>query len=319
MSNNNKKKIKIIFIGTSDFGRPALQSVFTDPLFHIQCLITQPDKKSGRQQVLTPSPLKLEAQKIGLPVLQPEIISAAQPEIKKFIPDLIIVAAYAQIIPESVLAIPRFGCLNLHASLLPKCRGAACIQGAILNGDDKTGVTIMKMDKNLDTGPILAQAAIPIGQNDNTGIIFDKLSVLAAEMLIPTIKKYIAGKIKLVAQNEKDKSYFKILKKQDGRITWQKPAVIIERFIRAMNPWPGAFSYFEHDNNIMLKIIETEALPRKINQNKPGTLFIHKNELLLQCGQDALAIKKLQPAGKNIITAADFIRGYKNYIGKILR
>jgi len=318
MSNNNEKKIKSIFIGTADFGLPSLRAIAHDPLFLLNCVITQPDKKAGRHQLLKPSPINLESQEMGLPVLQPINIADGQEEILKINPDLIIVAAYAQIMPEAILSIPRFGCINLHASLLPKCRGAACIQGAILNGDDKTGVTIMKMDKGLDTGPILAQAAIPIEKNDNAGILSGKLAALAAELLIPTLKKYIAGEIIPIAQNENNKSYFKILKKQDGGIVWIKPAIFIERFIRAMTPWPGAFGHIEHDN-VMLKIIEIETLPRKINKKKPGTLFVHNDELLVQCGQDALAIKKLQPAGKNIITAADFIRGYKNYIGQILK
>ena len=155
-------KIKIIFIGTSDFGLPALRALHQEKNMEINLVISQPDKKAGRKQILTPPPIKIEAQKLGLPVRQPEKISTAETEIADLAPDLIIVAAYAQILPEAILAIPRYGCLNIHASLLPKCRGAACIQGAILSGDHETGVTIMLMDKNLDTGPILAQKSIPI-------------------------------------------------------------------------------------------------------------------------------------------------------------
>ncbi|MDP3043507.1 MAG: methionyl-tRNA formyltransferase, partial [bacterium] len=243
-------KIKTIFIGTSDFGIPALRALAKDKQFEIIAVITQPDKPTGRKQILTPPPIKAEAEKYQIPIFQPEQIKNLQTEIsaqgecasgaKNLKSDIIIVAAYAQIIPEEILNLPKYGCINIHGSLLPKYRGAACVQAAILNGDGQTGVTIMKMDKGLDTGPILWQDKINIESRDTAGALYEKLSRLGAKILPIVIKKYIAGVIKPIAQDNARASYVKRLKKQDGLIDWAKSAVEIERFIRAMAPWPSA-------------------------------------------------------------------------------
>ncbi|MFH0892263.1 MAG: methionyl-tRNA formyltransferase [Candidatus Falkowbacteria bacterium] len=302
------KKITTIFIGTPDFGVPALCALIKDDIFDVVAVITQPDKKTGRKQVLTPPPIKLEAQKYKIPVYQPEKIS--RHPIANI--DLIVVAAYAQILPESILSAPKYGCINIHGSLLPKYRGAACIQHAIMNGDKETGITIMKMDKGLDTGPILAQKSVPIEITDTAGTIFDKLSLLGAELLLPTIKNYIAGKIEPEPQDDSRASYARQLKKEDGRIDFKKSAEEIERFVRAMSPWPGAFLI----TNKTIKIIETERKTIKINKHKPGKFFVFENKLAVQCGTDALIINKIQPEGKKIMSGEEFINGYRDLLTK---
>jgi len=210
--------------------------------------------------------------------------------------------------------------------VLPKYRGASCVQAAILNGDAETGVTVMKMDKGLDTGPVLAQAAIEIAPDDTAGSLYEKLSELGAKMLPDTLKKYIAGEIKPRAQNNSISSYAGLLAKQDGKIDWKKSAVEIERFVRAMSPWPSAFAIIDGrrqtadgSNNKILKVLEVNYNILKINNYKTGELFLHDGNLAVQCGKDALIIKKLQLEGKKEMTAEEFLRGYKSLVGSILK
>lgn len=328
-------KIKTIFIGTSDFGIPALRALLKDKRFEIIAVITQPDKPTGRKQILTPPPIKIEAEKYCIPIFQPKRIADLQSKIKNLKSKIAIVIAYAQIIPQEILNIPERGFINVHGSLLPKYRGAACVQAAILNGDKQTGVTIMKMDKGLDTGPILWQDKINIESRDTAGALYEKLSLLGAEILPVAVKKYIAGEIRPIPQDNAKASYVKRLKKQDGLIDWTKPAEEIERFIRAMAPWPSAFAYAQNKKDhargrpasggkytykkLIIKIIETEHQPLKINKYKIGEVFLYNNKLAVQCGKNALIIKKLQLEGKKEMTSEDFLRGYKWIVGSILR
>ncbi len=308
-------KTKIIFIGTAAFGLPGFKALTNNPDFEIILAITQPDKPIGRKQLLFPSPIKTAAEKQGITVLQPEHISDIREKIALLKPDLIIVAAYAQLIPEEILNIPKHGCLNLHASLLPKYRGAAIIPAAILNGDKQTGLTIIKMDKGLDTGPILAQLAVQIAEDDTADSLYDKLADASPELLISAIKKYLAGRLKPKAQNESQASYVKTLTKADGLVDWNKPAAELERFIRAMYSWPMAWTWY---SGKQLKIIEAQSQPIEINSYKPGKTFKYNAGLAVQCGRDALIIKKLQLEGKNILTSQEFLRGQKDFMGSVL-
>ena len=310
--------IKTIFIGTPDFALPSLKALIKDPMFDVAAVITQPDKPVGRKQILTSPVVKTEAEKRNITVYQPKKISNFQLSTFNF--ELIVVIAYAQIIPEKILNLPKYGVINVHGSLLPKYRGAACIQWPIINGDKKTGVTIMKMDKGLDTGPVLAQRSIPIKANDTTGSLFDKIADLGAEILIPTLKDYIAGKIKPAPQDDSKANYVGRIKKADGQISWNKPAIEIERFVRAMTPWPGAQAQVESKKLKVksLKILKVRGLPLNINKYKPGEMFEHENGLAVQCGTDALIIEKIQLEGKKSCCGTDFIKGHKNYIGKTL-
>jgi methionyl-tRNA formyltransferase len=312
----NQNKIKTIFIGTPDFAVPSLRALIKDEDFDVVAVITQPDKRVGRKQILTPPPVKVEAQKHNIVIHQPEKIFNLKYLILNLNPDIIIVIAYAQIIPESILEIPKYGVINIHGSLLPKYRGASCIQAAILNGDEKTGITIMKMDKTLDTGPILAQTEIGIALDDTAGSLYAKLSELGASILTSTLKKYIAGEIKPQPQDNSSASYVGLLKKEDGKIDWKKSAEEIEKHIRAMNPWPSAFAKIKNKN---LKIIEAENNILKINKHKIGELFLDNNKLAIQCGQDALIIKKLQLEGKKEMVTEEFLRGHKDLIGMLLQ
>lgn len=310
-------KIKIIFIGTPDFALPGLRALISDPMFDVVGVITQPDKPVGRKQILTPPVVKTEAEKYNITVHQPEKIKNYELRIKNL--DLIVVIAYSQIIPKSILDAPKYGVINVHGSLLPKYRGAACIQWPIINGDKETGVTIMKMDKGLDTGPILTQKSIPIKDSDTTGTLFDKISKLGAEILLPTLKDYIAGKIKPAPQDETKANYVGRIKKADGQINWNKPVAQIERFVRAMMPWPTAHStqHIAHNKKI-IKILAVSNKPLGVNKYKPGEMFEHDGALAVQCGEDALIIEKIQLAGKKPISGKDFIKGYGNLIGERL-
>lgn len=319
--NKTKNKIKAVFIGTPDFAVPSLKALVDDGQFDVIAVVTQPDKKVGRKQIITPPPVKVEAKNHGIPIFQPDKILNIKDEILDLKPDLIIVIAYAQIIPEDILNIPKYGVVNVHGSLLPKYRGASCIQAALLNGDKKTGVTIMKMDKGLDTGPILAQDEIVISEKDTFGSLYVKLSELGAKILTSSLIKYVVGEIKPVAQNNDKASYVGLLKKQDGEIDWKKDADEIERHVRAMFPWPGAFTFLGNkeqeikNKKLSLKIKEVQHQSLNINEYKIGEIFLHNNELAVQCGKNSLIIKKLQLEGKKEVNADEFKLGYKKFIG----
>jgi methionyl-tRNA formyltransferase len=283
-------KIKIIFIGTPEFGAIILEELVKNNYQPI-LVITNPDKLAGRKQVLTSPPVRLAAQKYKIPIEQPERIKNLELRIKNLKPDLVICAAYGQIISKEILEIPKYGCFNIHPSLLPKYRGPSPIQTAILNGDKKTGVTIMLMDEKMDHGPILAKRELKI-TNPKSEITYqelhDKLAEIGAKLLIKTIPDWINGKIKPQTQNEKKATYTKIIKKEDGKIDWKKPAQEIERQIRALNPWPGTFTFIKkRGKKIRIKICQAE---------------LSKNNQLI--------IKKLQPESKKPMSFEDFKKGY---------
>lgn len=312
-----KKIIKTIFIGTPAFALPALEALIKDDAFHIAAVISQPDRPVGRKQTLTPPPVKVLAEKYRLAVWQPDKIGEIAEEIKKLKPDLIIVAAYAQLIPEEILSLPRYGCINIHASLLPRYRGASVIQAAILNGEKQTGVTIMKMDKTLDTGPILSQASLPLEGNETAATLSVQLASLGAGILVPTIKKYMSGEIKPQAQDASRASYARALKKEDGKIDWAKSAEKIERFVRAMNPWPGAYTPIRGRKEI-LKITQAGHQLLDINDRQRGEIFLYKNKLAVQCARDALALERLQLEGRTEMSAEEFLRGHADLPGSFL-
>ncbi|MFA4941260.1 MAG: methionyl-tRNA formyltransferase [Patescibacteria group bacterium] len=311
---SNKEKIKIIFAGTPDFAIPSFQSLINENNFEILAVITQPDKKQGRKQILSPTPVKITAENYKIAVWQPEKIKEYEKEIIKANPDLGVVIAYGQIIPQDILDIPRYGWINIHASLLPKYRGAACVQAAILAGDQETGITIMKIDKGLDTGPILKQTKIKINKEDTAETLSDKLAKLGAEIIVETLKNYISGKIKPKNQSNSESTYVPTLSKADGKIDWQKNAEEIERMTRALNPWPGTWTEL---NGKKIKIISAFPNILKINKYKIGETFLSDGKLAVQCGQNALLIKRLQLEGKKETTAEEFLRGHKENIGQI--
>lgn len=308
-------QIRTIFIGTPEFALPALKVLARDNDFLIKAVITQPDMPAGRNLTPTPPPVKELALKYKLEVWQPQAITQVLDQLRELEPDVIVVAAYAQIIPEAILNLPKYGCINIHPSLLPKYRGASPVQATILNGDKETGVTIMLMDKTFDTGPILSQEILPVDSHETTISLLDKTAELGAKLLAPTIKKYIKGKIKPIAQDSSKFTYVRMFTKQDGLIDWTKTATEVERLIRALGHWPTAWTWIKGKQ---LKIIEVKPEPLDFNTYKPGKTFIFNNCLAVQCGADALIIKRLKLEGKNEISGEDFVRGYKDLLGAIL-
>jgi methionyl-tRNA formyltransferase len=300
---------RIVFMGSPDFAVPALTSLAAH--YPIVGVVTQPDRPSGRGMTLTPPPVKVRAQELGIPaVIQPEKLK--QPEaiqqLQDWNPDLIVVAAFGQILRPNVLDLPKHGCLNIHASLLPRHRGAAPIQAAILAGDAETGITIMKMDVGLDTGPMLRQRAIPIGVDDTGGSLFEKLSKLGGELLLETIPDYISGKLTPQPQPEVGATYFGMIKKEDGLLDFTHPAVELERRIRAFHPWPGTFMLW---NNAPLKIHKAHVV--KDGSTETGKQVVADGFPAVGTADGLIVFDELQPAGKKNMPGKDFLIGYRGW------
>jgi len=286
-------------------------------------VVTQPDKLAGRNRTLKPPPVKIEAERIGLPLLQPESITDSYKRLSSAKPDLIVTCAYGQLLPAKILELPKFGCLNVHASLLPKYRGASPISAAILGGDAKTGITVMKMDPGLDTGPIIAQNEIPITDDDTAGTLSEKLAHSAPELLVSSIESYISGELQPMKQANRDATYTKALKRPDAKINWGISSEALNRQIRAMNPWPVAFtkvSYVVKRKKIdyTLKILEARTDLPKMEMYKIGEVFEYEGFPAVQCGKGALRLLKMQAENKNAAHAQDFLNGHRDIIGKIL-
>ena len=274
-------------------------------------LVSSNDAPIGRKQILTPPPVKVVAKKYDLQILQPTNIKSlplAHWERGRGVrADVIIVIAYGQIIPPDILAMPKYGCLNLHASLLPKHRGASPIQSAIAAGDKTSGVTLMKMDSGLDTGPIIAQTKLNIATDETGDSLHDKLARLSAKTLLQYLPGYLTGKLTPQPQAENQATYAPKLTRQSGRIDWRKPAEEIERLVRAYYPWPGTWTKWQEK---ILKIIEVDKNILKINKDKVGQIFLHNGRPAIQCGHSSLIINRLQLAGKQVVTGQEFISGY---------
>ncbi len=306
--------MKYIFFGTPEFAAVVLEKLINAGYLP-SAVVCNPDEPAGRKNILSSPPVKILAVKNGIPVFQPEKPDEKfAEEIKKYPADLFIVAAYGKIIPKEILDIPRLGALNIHGSLLPKYRGASPIQAAILNGDKKTGATIMKIDEKMDHGPIISQAEIDMDRSDNFETLSEKIAETGAKLLIKIIPDYLAGKIKPVAQRDSNATYTKIIKKEDGKINWEKSAKEIERMTRAFYPWPSAWTVW---NGKILKIFEASVFETG-NGKKIGEVFLDKNILAVKCGKGILSIEKLQLEGGKILSAREFLNGRKNFIGVIL-
>ena len=314
------REMKIVFFGTSEFGSIILEKLVQAGLSPV-LVVTTPDNPAGRKQELTPPPIKVTAQKLGILVMQPEKLDQdTRYKIQNTNPDLFVVASYGKILPKEILDMPKFGALNVHPSLLPKYRGASPIQTAILNGEDETGVTIMLMDEKMDHGAILAQQELRIS-NDEFLIskptypeLHNKLAEIGAELLVKTIPDWIEGKIKPVPQNEGKATYTHILKKEDGRIDWNKEAVYIERQVRAMYPWPGTYTFLKSK---ILKILKADIIkniqgePRKAFQTADGKLAVY-------AGKDAILLEEIQMEGGKPMSSKEFLLGHRDCIGTTL-
>lgn len=295
-------------MGTAELACPSLEALAAAARYQVSAVVTQPDKPKGRELKLQPTPVKKVALAHKLPVLQPERARAEDflVQLRQLAPDLIVVVAYGQILPQAVLDLPRFGCVNVHTSLLPKYRGAAPIQWALLNGESETGVTIMKMDAGLDTGPILSQARTPIANTDNAQTVHDRLAKLGADLLSRTVPNYTAGRITPRPQPEDGASYARKISKEDGRIDWSKPAREIWNQIRAFTPWPGAFTQYARR---LVKIWEA-AVEQRPFQSPGRVIECGKLGIVVACGEHALRILELQLEGGRRLTAEQFLAGH---------
>lgn len=318
---NREQGTKIIFIGTPEFGAIILEELIKGGYPPV-LVISSPDKPVGRKQILTPPPVKVVTRKYGIPFEQPEIIKNLKLKIKNLKPDLVILAAYGQIIPKDILDIPKFGFLNVHPSLLPKYRGSSPIQFTVLNGEKKSGVTIILMDEKIDHGPIISQKSLEIKEQETSETLHDKLAQLGARLLLETIPKWVKGLIKPEEQDDVQATFTRILLKEDGKIDWKKPVELLEREIRAFHPWPGSYIIWENkDKLIKIKILKARTFksPDKIKYPIGKVLVVPQNEIGVQCKKDFLVIEKLQPEGKKEMGAEDFIRGHSNFAGTILK
>lgn len=297
-------------MGTPDFAVGTLEAMIQAG-HDVAAVVTKVDKPVGRRMELKPSPVKKCAMDHGIPVLQPEKVRGNQAfldELRAIAPDVIVVAAYGKIIPSDILTLPRYGCLNVHASLLPKYRGAAPIQWAVINGEEESGVTIMQMNEGLDTGDMIARVEIPLASDETGGSLFDKLAAAGAELLTETLEKVEAGTAVSVPQPaESPTPYARMIKKEDGRIDWTKSAVQIERLVRGMNPWPSAFSILQGKN---IRIWKSVTAPSAASA-APGTVLAADGEgIVVQTGSGALCIQELQMEGRKRMKTEDFLRGH---------
>jgi len=301
--------MRIVFIGTGEIGVPTLRALL-DSEHEVVAVVTQPDKKVGREQRIEPPPIKKEIAMTRIPILQPARIKdqKATEELRDFASDVIVVVAYGQILPRDVLEISRLACLNLHASLLPRWRGAAPTQAAIAAGDCETGITAMYMDEGLDTGVILLQRSVEILPNDTGGSLHDRLARIAPEALLESLRLVAAGNAPRIAQDNARATYAPKLKREHGLIDWSESAEAIERKIRAYNPWPGAFMKVDRQN---LKVFSASVVDLN---GRPGEVLRSDKDLIVAAGKGALSLAEVQLEGKRRMTAAEFLRGHRAVI-----
>ncbi|WP_309121353.1 methionyl-tRNA formyltransferase [Paenibacillus sp.] len=301
-------KANIVFMGTPDFAVPSLRALI-DAGYNVKAVVTQPDRPVGRKKTMTPTPVKEEALRLGLPVLQPAKLRApeAVAELAAYEPDLIVTAAYGQILPKSVLSMPRFGCINVHGSLLPKYRGGAPIQRAIMNGETVTGVTIMYMAEGLDTGDMISKAELSIGPDDDAGLVFERLSVVGAKLLLETVPAALNGTAPRTPQNEEEATYSPNLSREDERIDWTRPASAIYDQLRGLSPRPGAFTFWNGDVFKIWKAARPE--PGRAAGAAPGTVIgVGADGLAIATGDGVFVATEVQPAGKKALPVSEFAR-----------
>ena len=300
---------RVVFMGSPEFALPTLKALAEE--YPIVGIITQPDRPAGRGRSLTPPPVKLLSQDLGLPTIQPRRLREpeAMEQLRRWEPDLIVVAAFGQILRPDVLELPPFGCINVHGSLLPRWRGAAPVQAAILAGDSSTGITIMKMDPGIDTGPILSQRSEPILTTDTARSLSDRLANIGADLLIETLPGYLGGTILPVSQDESRATYAPILKKEDGLLDFTMTCEFLARQVRAYQPWPGAYMIWQDQMLKILRVsavIEETSIPIGQTTRRLGYPAVGTSDGLL-------ILEELQPAGKRAMSGKDFLSGAKQW------
>jgi len=301
---------RIVFMGSPEFAVPTLSALAAR--YPIVGVVTQPDRPAGRGQVLTSPPVKILAEQLGLPVIQPERLRRpeAMEQLRAWAPDLIVVAAFGQILRPEVLDLPPYGCINVHGSLLPRWRGAAPIQAALLNGDHETGITIMRMDPGIDTGPILSQAALPILPDDTTGTLSVRMAELGAHLLIQTLPKYLSGEIVPQQQDDTVATYAPMLKKEEGRLDFNRSAAELANQVRAFNPWPSAFTDWQ---GLLLKVHRAASVPAAVPGFAPGSPVIAAGMPAFATADGWLLLLEVQPAGKKAMPGKVFLQGARGW------
>ena len=303
----NDPMTKVVFMGSPDFSLPTLRAL--DGEYDVVGVVTQPDRASGRGREFKPPPVKTLALELGIPVMQPEKLRhpEAIDQLRAWNPELIVVAAFGQILRKDVLELPPHGCINVHASLLPRWRGAAPINAAILHGDEETGVTIMKMDVGLDTGPMLSQRSVRLTREDMAGSVFEKLSMLGADLLIETLPDYLAGRLTPTPQPEEGVTYAPMLKKEEGQLDFNHDVHELERRVRAFNPWPGAFMDFD---GALLKVHRARV---ETGEASIGQRLVYQNQPAVGARGGILILEEVQPAGKKSMSGKSFLAGARNW------
>src|SRR5260370_12740927 len=313
--------MRVVFIGTGGIGVPALQALLRSGEHQLTGVVTQPDKPIGREQRIEPSPIKKALIGTEMPILQPARIKDRQSieEIRGLLPDVIVVMAYGQILPRTILEIPSLACLNLHASLLPRHRGAAPIQAAIAWGDSETGITVMYVDEGLDTGDILLQHKIDILPTDTGGSLHDRLGQIAPEVLLEGLKLLVQRNAPRAPQDNALATYAPKVSRENGRIDWTEPAKMVERKIRAYNPWPGAFAILTDrpGHELKLKVLSAQIVDGK---GRPGEALCADNRgLIVAPGEKELSLQNVQLDGKTRMGAHDFVRGHARLLERKLK
>jgi methionyl-tRNA formyltransferase len=300
---------RVVFMGSPDFAVPTLEGLTKH--YQVVGVVTQPDRPAGRGGKVKSPAIKQAALRLGIPFIQPEKLRRpeAMEQLKDWAPDLIVVTAFGQILRQEVLDLPEFGCINVHGSLLPRWRGAAPIQAAILAGDQETGITIMKMDPGVDTGPMLKQRALPINPDDTAGILFEKLAPLGAELLLETLTEYLPGKLLPQPQPAEGASYASMLKKEDGKLDFNQTAETLERKVRAFFPWPG--TWIELPNGEQLKVIHASYSMRE----SPGLGVKIRVAGVPAVGtlEGILILDQVQPSGKKTMSGKAYLAGARNW------
>ncbi len=303
------EKWRLLFMGTPEFAVPVLKALIESE-DEVVAVVTQPDKPAGRGKKLTPPPVKRLAEETGLKVWQPHKLKeeAFLKDLQALEPDAIVVAAYGKILPKVVLELPKHGCINVHASLLPKFRGAAPINWAIIAGEKETGITIMQMDEGMDTGDIILQEAIPIGPEETAGQLHDRLAHLGAKLIVEALKGLKQGRLKPRKQPEEGVSYAPMLKKEDGFLDFSLSAEELSRLIRGLDPWPSAYAYFRGK---LVKLFGP-SVEEQVVQAVPGEIVSADEEgLRIATGQGVLKVKEVQVEGKKRVSVADFVHGWR--------
>ena len=310
------EKIKIIFIGTSEIGAPLLKALPDDNRFSVGLVITQTDKPAGRKMELQASPIKLKAVDLGINVYQPDDINSKESieRIKKLMPDMIVLMAYGQILKPDILEIPQYGCINVHASILPKHRGASPIQQSLLHGDMETGISIMKMVEKMDAGPVYVVSKIQITDEDNAITLLKKLADLTAKRTPEILSEIVFDGLKPVHQDHEKATYCQKIHKSDGNIDWKEQADIISAKVRAFAGWPGTHTFW---NGKRIKILSVTPLPYFGNE-QPGTVSDYGGDIIVTCGKEALILNEVQMEGKNSMIIKEFVKGYQGFIGSVL-